>query len=141
MGLDIGDKTVGIAVSDPLKITAQPVETIHYQSSSEAFKRIFVLMGEREIEKIVAGLPLNMKGEAGPQAQKVQRFVENLNNFLSSKGALCPIELWDERLSTAGAERVLLEADMSRAKRKKVIDKMAAAYILQGYLESRRERQ
>lgn len=139
MGLDIGEKTVGVAHSDPLGITAQPIETIHYQSPSEAFKRIFTLIREKKTKKIIAGIPLTMNGEQGPQAQKVKLFVQHLQQFLTKRGEICEVEFWDERLSTVGAERVLLDAKLSRAKRKKVIDKMAASYILQGYLESRRD--
>lgn len=139
MGLDIGEKTVGVAVSDPLGFTAQPIETIRYKSPSEATKRLCVLVREREVEEIVAGLPLNMSGDEGPQAQKVRNFMSHLGKALEKKGLAIAIEFWDERLSTVAVERTLLEADVSRAKRKKVIDKMAAVYILQGFLDMRRQ--
>lgn len=136
LGLDVGEKTVGVAVSDPMRITGQPVETVLFSNQSQAFSRLVTLIEEREVEEIVCGLPLNMNGTEGPQAQFVRKFMEGLAQKLSASGKNLPVHFWDERLSTVGAERVLLEADVSRAKRKKVIDKMAASYILQGYLES-----
>lgn len=139
LGLDVGEKTVGVAVSDPLGFTAQPVETILFKDQSQAFSRLATLVQEREVEEIVCGLPLNMNGTEGPQALFVRKFIEGLSKKLSSSGKNIPVHFWDERLSTVGAERVLLEADVSRAKRKKVIDKMAACFILQGYLESIRQ--
>ena len=138
MGLDVGTKTVGIAISDPLQLTAQPVETIRYQSTPLAFKRIITLIREYEVTVLVVGLPLNMNGTEGPQANFVRTFTEKLRAFLPARDKMEFIFL-DERLSSVGAERSLLEADLSRAKRKKVIDKMAAVFILQGYLESKRQ--
>ena len=136
LGLDVGEKTVGVAVSDPMGWTAQPVETIRFKTPSEAFSRLAALIEELGVEEIVCGLPLNMNGTEGPQAAFVRKFMEGVVKKLSASGKNLPIHLRDERLSTIGAERVLLEADLSRAKRKKVIDKMAACFILQGYLES-----
>lgn len=138
LGLDIGDKTVGVAISDPLWLTAQPVETIHYKFKNQVYKRLNDLINEYSITEIVSGLPLNMNGSEGPQAQKTRKFAEDLTAYLNKKKKSIPLVFWDERLSTIAAERVLLEADLSRAKRKKVIDKMAASLILQGYLDSRR---
>ena len=135
MGLDVGTKTVGIALSDPLQMTAQPHSTLRYQSEGEAHKKILLLIRLEEVETIVAGLPLNMHGTEGPQAAFVRKFIESLKK--SPAAAKTNVIFWDERLSSVGAERALLEADLSRAKRKKVIDKMAAVFILQGYLDSR----
>lgn len=139
LGLDVGEKTVGVAVSDALGFTAQPIETIFFKTPSEAFSRLGRLIEEREAEEIICGLPLNMNGTEGPQTQFVRKFMEGLTKKLSASGKILPVHFWDERLSTVGAERVLIEADVSRAKRKKVIDKMAACFILQGYLESIRQ--
>lgn len=137
MGLDVGDKTVGVAVSDPLGMTAQPITTIRYDNAHSAFAGLTQFIREYEVTRIIVGLPLNMNGSEGPQAAKVRQFMENLASHLERKIKRAPeIIFWDERLSTVGAERALLEADISRAKRKKVIDKMAAVFILQGYLES-----
>ena len=137
LGLDIGTQTVGVAASDPLGYTAQPVETIRYDTPPEAYHRLYFLLREREIDHIVAGLPLNMNGSEGAQALKVREFLKNFKAYLTRKNFSVTIELRDERLSTRAAERTLLEADLSRAKRKKVIDKMAAVFILQGYLDSK----
>lgn len=136
MGLDVGTKTVGVAISDPLLMTAQPIETIRYQSNTAAFKRILSLVKEYEVKSFIIGLPLNMHGSEGPQAAFVRKFTEDLRNFSSTLEKLETF-FWDERLSSVGAQRALLEADLSRAKRKKVIDKMAAVFILQGYLNSK----
>lgn len=136
MGLDIGDKTVGIAISDPLDIAANPLETIHYSNASIAWKRVWEIIEKEEISQMIVGLPLNMNGSEGPQAQKVKQFMEGLVAYLKKRGKEIPYLFLDERLSTVAVERVLLDADVSREKRKKVIDKMAASYILQGYLDS-----
>lgn len=136
IGLDIGEKTVGVALSDPLGLTAQPIETIRYSSLHVAWQRIHVLIVKNSVSKIVAGLPLNMNGSEGPQAIKVRGFVFDLQKFLKNRKIKLDVEYVDERLSSTAAERVLLEADVSRAKRKKVIDKLAASFILQGYLDS-----
>lgn len=130
MALDYGDKTIGVAVSDALKITAQGKEVIRRTNLKADLKRIAEIVEEEEVEKIVVGLPKNMNGTYGPRAEATLKFVEKLKKHFS-----IPIDTWDERLSTMEAERTLLEGDLSRKKRKKVIDKMAAAIILQGYLE------
>ncbi len=135
-GLDVGDKTVGVAKSDPLGYTAQPVTTLRYEQSLEVFKKLALLVREEKIEKIVVGFPLNMNGTEGPRVEKVKIFVEGLRVALERLSQNPEIIFWDERMSTQAAERSLLEADLSRAKRKKVIDKMAAVFILQGYLDS-----
>lgn len=136
MGLDVGDKTVGVAISDPLDIAANPLETIHYSNASVAWKRLLEIIEKEEISQMIVGLPLNMNGSEGPQAQKVRQFMEGLEAYLKKRGKEVPCIFLDERLSTVAVERVLLDADVSREKRKKVIDKMAASYILQGYLDS-----
>jgi putative Holliday junction resolvase len=131
MGLDFGDKTIGVAISDPLLITAQGVKVI--KRSPKDMEELENLIKDYQVEKIIIGYPRNMDGTLGERALKTRAFAEKL--ALEFK---LPVELWDERLSTVGAERVLLEADLSRAKRKKVIDKMAAVFILQGYLDSQK---
>ncbi len=130
MALDYGDKTIGVALSDALKITAQGKEVIRRTSWKEDFQRLDELIKDEEVERIVVGLPRNMNGTYGPRAEETLKFVEKLKNRLS-----IPIETWDERLSTAEAERTLIKGDISRQKRKQVIDKLAAVIILQGYLE------
>lgn len=130
MGLDVGDKTIGVAVSDPLGITAQGIKTIYREDMDKDFKELQWIIDEYDIEKIVVGLPINMNGSMGPRGQKTLDFIEKLK-----KGLDLPVEHWDERLSTVSAERTLLEGDMSRRKRKKVIDKLAAVFILQNYLD------
>ncbi|WP_442595126.1 Holliday junction resolvase RuvX [Neobacillus sp. D3-1R] len=134
MGLDVGSKTVGIAISDELGWTAQGLETlkINEEANSFGFEQIGKLIKEYQIEKVVVGFPKNMNGTIGPRGEASQRYA----NELESRFGITAI-LWDERLTTMAAERVLLEADVSRKKRKKVIDKMAAVMILQGYLDSK----
>ncbi|WP_432665301.1 Holliday junction resolvase RuvX [Wukongibacter baidiensis] len=133
MGLDVGDKTVGVAVSDLLGLTAQGVETIIRTSNKVAINRIRELVSEKDIKKIVVGLPKNMNGSLGPQGEKVLSFVKKLEAKIDVE-----IVFQDERLTTVAAEKMLISADVSRKKRKKVIDKVAAVYILQGYLDSNR---
>ncbi len=130
LGLDIGTKRIGVAVSDALGITAQAVETLVCKSPEKDIERIVELVKKFGAESIVVGLPYNMDGSEGPQAARVREVMERI-----SQGLDVPLHEWDERLSTVAAERVLLEADMSRAKRRKVIDKIAAVIILQGYLD------
>ena len=133
MGLDIGTRTIGVAISDELGIAAHGLKTIRRKSMEEDLKEIATIIRELEIDKIVVGLPKNMDGTLGRQAEIVLKWIETLKDKI-----LVPVETWDERLSTVGASKVLLEADLSRRKRKKVIDKLAAVLILQGYLEQRR---
>jgi len=131
LGLDIGDKKVGVALSDPMGLTAQGIKVfINKGSKGEIINRINELVREHEVEKIVVGLPKNMDGSTGPQAEKVRTFAGKLAGSLG-----IPVVLWDERLTTSQAERMLIKADLSRARRKQVIDKIAAALILQSYLE------
>ena len=130
LGLDLGTKTIGVAVSDPDRRLAAPVETIERKRFSDDAARLFKLAGERRVAGFVLGLPINMDGSEGPRAQATRAFARNL-----AKLTELPIALWDERLSTAAVERALIEADVSRNKRKAVIDQHAAAYILQGALD------
>lgn len=140
MALDVGDRTVGIALSDEMQITAQPLKTLRYKGEhdlSPVFVELTKIILEQNVSTIVTGLPLNMNGTEGPQAKKVLQFVERWQKNLAKNGH-DPDDFewveWDERLSTAGAERHLIDADVSRAKRRSVIDTMAAVFILQGYL-------
>src|SRR5579871_886359 len=130
IGLDLGTKTIGVAVSDPDRRVAAPVETVARQRFQLDAQRILALAAERRAVAYVLGLPLNMDGSEGPRAQATRAFARNL-----SKLTELPIALWDERLSTAAVERALIAADASRAKRKAVIDQHAATYILQGALD------
>ena len=130
MGLDIGTHTIGVAISDELGITAQGLKTIRRKSMEEDLKEIATIIRQFEIDKIVVGLPKNMDGTLGTQAEIVLQWIKVLKDKIH-----VPVVTWDERLSTVGASKVLLEADLSRKKRKKVIDKVAAVLILQGYLE------
>lgn len=132
LGLDVGDKTIGVALSDPLGWTAQGLETIHRTSIKKDLQRLEELIKDHGVNKIVVGLPKNMDGSIGDQGEKVLQFKERLAKRFDS----IEIISWDERMTTMAAERTLLEADVSRKKRKQVIDKIAAVYILQGYLDS-----
>jgi putative Holliday junction resolvase len=133
MGLDVGSKTIGVAISDALGWTAQGLKTIQINEDQEeyGFHEMENLIKEHEVSKVVVGLPKNMNGTIGPRGEASQFYADELHKRFG-----VPVILWDERLTTVAAERVLLEADVSRKKRKKVIDKMAAAMILQGYLDS-----
>lgn len=131
LGLDVGDRTIGVAVSDALGFTAQGIETIFRKSKKEDYQRLEEIMKLHGIKTVVAGLPKNMNGSLGPQGEKTKVFCEKLKNKFG-----VTIIYWDERLSTKAAQRTLIEADVSRKKRKGVIDKMAAVHILQGYLDS-----
>ncbi|RIW37633.1 Holliday junction resolvase RuvX [Bacillus salacetis] len=135
MGLDVGSKTVGVAVSDAMGWTAQGIETISINEDQSQFglQRVEELIKEYEVEKVVIGFPKNMNNTVGPRGEASQKYAKLVEDKLS-----IPTILWDERLTTMAAERILLEADVSRKKRKKVIDKMAAAFILQGYLDSQK---
>jgi putative holliday junction resolvase len=135
MGLDVGSKTVGVALSDELGWTAQGLETIRINEEEKefGFDQLGKIIKEYDVSTIVVGLPKNMNGTIGPRGEASQFFAGELERLFG-----LPVVLWDERLTTIAAERVLLEADVSRKKRKKVIDKMAASMILQGYLDSRK---
>ncbi|MGX1263622.1 putative Holliday junction resolvase [Rossellomorea marisflavi] len=135
MGLDVGSKTVGVAISDAFGWTAQGIETIKIDEEKNTFRldRIKELAEEYEVSKVVVGLPKNMNNTIGPRGEASQAYGELVRIELG-----VPVVFWDERLSTMAAERILLEADVSRKKRKKVIDKMAASMILQGFLDSQK---
>ena len=133
MSLDVGSRTIGVACSDALFLTAQGVETIRRTSLEADFNRIRELFASYEGEESVVGMPKDMHGTKGDRAIKTEEFVAKLKEVVD-----VPIAFWDERLTTVMAERSLIEADVSRKKRKAVIDKMAAVVILQGYLEWRR---
>ena len=130
MGLDPGTKTIGVAVSDGLRMTATALETLRRTKFAHDAKRLAEIAAGRAITGIVIGLPRNMDGSEGPRAQSARAFARNIAERLA-----LPVALWDERLSTVAAERALLEADSSRKRRAEVIDKLAAAYILQGALD------
>ncbi|WP_027634109.1 Holliday junction resolvase RuvX [Clostridium hydrogeniformans] len=130
LGLDIGDRTIGVAISDPLGYTAQGITTIRRKIEPLDIEEVRKICESYNVEKIVSGLPKNMNGTLGPQGEKVMEFCDKLKDSLNIN-----IEYWDERLTTVAAHRAMLEADMSRAKRKKIVDKIAATYILQGYLD------
>lgn len=134
MGLDVGSKTVGVAVSDELGWTAQGITTIQINEDKNEFglDELGIIIKEQVVTEIVVGLPKNMNGTIGPRGEASQKYA----SLLEDKFGI-PVVLWDERLTTMAAERVLLEADMSRKKRKQVIDKMAAVIILQSYLDSK----
>ncbi|WP_196595179.1 Holliday junction resolvase RuvX [Pectinatus frisingensis] len=131
IGLDVGDKTIGVAVSDALMLTAQGIETIRRTVWENDLRRLKELFDEYDVDKIVVGLPRNMNGTEGERCDIVRDFAKRLQDVVDNE-----IIFWDERLSTVAAEKYLVAADVSRAKRRKVIDKMAAVFILQGYLDS-----
>lgn len=135
MGLDYGTKTVGVAVSDPLGITAQAVETIERKAENklrQTLARIETLAKEYEVEKFVLGLPKHMNNDIGERAEKSMEFGEMLHRRTGIE-----VIMWDERLTTASAERTLIEAGVRRENRKQFIDQIAAVFILQSYLDSR----
>jgi putative Holliday junction resolvase len=131
LGLDIGEKRIGIAVSDELGYTAQGIKVLNRRDMDDDLGAINELIVAEKVSKIVVGLPKNMDGSLGDSAQKVLSFVSKMEESLS-----VPVILWDERWTTSEATRVLLQADLSRKKRRKVVDKVAAVLILQGYLDS-----
>ena len=133
MGLDLGTKTIGVAVSDRLLSAATPLETVILVKFTDDAARLAGIAAKREIGGLILGLPANMDGTEGPRAQSTSAFARNLTRLASFAGL--PITFWDERLSTVAAERALLEADTSRKRRAEVIDAVAAGYILQGALD------
>ncbi|MBM4278131.1 MAG: Holliday junction resolvase RuvX [Deltaproteobacteria bacterium] len=135
MGLDVGSKTIGVAISDELGITAQGLKTIRRKTMTDDLRELDTIISQFQIEKIVVGLPKNMDGSLGKQAEFVLGWIEDFKNKIH-----LPVETWDERLSTVEASKTLLKADLSRKKRKGVIDKLAAVLILQGYLQQIRSR-
>ena len=133
MGLDFGSKTVGVAISDPLFVTAQGIEIIRRKEENKlrhTLQRIEELIGEYEVEQIVLGLPKNMNATEGERVEKTKEFADKL-----ARRTGLPVAFMDERLTTVSAQRFLLEGDVSRKKRKKVIDQMAAVQILQSFLD------
>ncbi len=129
-GLDLGEKTIGVAVSDGLRSVATPLETIRRRKFSLDAARLIEIVTDRTLTGLVLGLPRNMDGSEGPRCQSTRAFARNLTRLTD-----LPISFWDERLSTVAAERALLEADTSRKRRAEVIDHVAASYILQGLLD------
>ena len=132
LGIDYGSRRIGIALSDETATVAQALEQFTADSDEAAVRKISESVTERGVGKVIVGLPRNMDGSYGPQAQKVSQFVENLRAKIS-----VPVETWDERLTTVAAERAMLEGDLSRAQRKARRDKIAAQILLQGYLDAK----
>lgn len=134
LGLDLGDKTIGLAISDRDRSVASPVETIRRGKFTKDAQQLKAICEERQVKALVLGLPVGLNGEEGKRCQITRQFARNL---VQEAGVELPIAFWDERLSTAAVERVLIdEADMSRGKRAAHVDKMAAAFILQGALDA-----
>lgn len=131
LGCDIGEKTIGLAISDRNKIIATPLMVLHRTQWKKDGPLLLKIIEDQNIGGVVVGFPLNMNGTEGPRCQSTRQFVANLLALRE-----IPVCLWDERLSTSAVTRTLLEADLSRQKRAEVVDKMAAAYILQGFLEA-----
>lgn len=130
MGLDLGTKTIGIAISDVTRQIATPFETIRRSKFSADASNLLALAARENVGAFILGLPINMDGSEGPRAQSTRAFARNL-----AKLSPLPVIFWDERLSTAAVERMLIDSDRSRAKRRRIVDKLAAAYILQGALD------
>lgn len=135
LGLDVGSKTIGVAISDELGLAAHPVQVIARRGTVADVAKVSALIAEREISAVVVGLPLELSGAVGRRARRVRILIAALREAL---GAQVPVHEWDERFSTAAVERVLIDADLSRRRRKEVVDKQAAAYILQGWLDAER---
>jgi putative Holliday junction resolvase len=130
MGLDVGEKTIGVAVSDTTLFIATPVETLRRGKFAADAELLKVLIAKNNVGGLVVGLPVNMDGSEGPRCQSVRAFANNLLGKIDM-----PLAFWDERLSTAAVTRTMIEADLSRARRAELVDKLAAAYILQGLLD------
>ena len=133
LGLDVGARRIGVAVSDPLGITAQGLETLHRKNKKYDFSFLHRFIRDYEVKEIVVGLPLRMSGAEGTQAEKIQLFAEDLRKHFK-----LPVHLWDERLTSAEANRLLRETELSIEKRGQAVDRMAAILILQSWMESRR---
>ncbi len=139
MGLDYGSKTIGVALSDPLGMIASPLETITREKEGKlrpSLRRITELAAQYEVEKIILGLPLNMDDSKGERAEKTEAFRDLLQYRLEAERLEIPVLLWDERLSTVGADEILEEAEVLRSERKQYIDKIAAALILEDYMKN-----
>ncbi|ACD22458.1 Holliday junction resolvase RuvX [Clostridium botulinum] len=130
LGLDLGKKTIGVAVSDPLGFTAQGITTIRRANKEKDMEELRKICDEYKVETIVIGLPKNMNGTIGPSGEIAMEMGKLVEEALNIK-----VEFWDERLTTVAAHKAMLEADLSRSKRKKIVDKVASTYILQGYLD------
>jgi len=130
LGLDLGSKTIGVAISDAMRFSATPITTIKRGKFKNDAQTIIELINNNNLKGIVLGLPLNMDGSEGPRVQSSRAFARNLSALID-----IPIAFWDERLSTSAVTKTLIEADVSRAKRAQVVDKLAASYILQGALD------
>ena len=135
LGLDLGTRTIGVAISDAMRYSATPLETIQRQKFTADANRLLELIAHNHAVGIVVGLPLNMDGSEGPRAQSTRAFVRNFMQKTS-----IPVAFWDERLSTSAVTRTLIEADVRRDRRAEVVDKLAASYILQGALDRLRPR-
>ncbi len=135
LGMDVGSKRIGLAISDPLGITAQGIETLHRQNKRLDFEQLEKTIREYEVAEIVVGYPLRMSGAEGIQAEKMQRFAEELRQRFQ-----LPVHLWDERLSSAQANRLLRETEMSIQRRGQVVDQMAAVLILQAWMDAKGSR-
>lgn len=131
MGLDVGDTTIGLALSDGTRRVASPLETINRGKFTKDAARMKQLAEQHKVAGLVVGYPVNMDGSQGPRTQSTRTFVSNLEKHLP-----LPMLLWDERLTTMAVERMMIEADLSRARRAQLVDKLAAAYMLQGLLDS-----
>ena len=132
MGLDVGSKTIGVAVSDPLGITAQGLETIRRKNKRLDFEQLALLIRDYDVREIVVGYPLRLSGAEGTQSEKMRLFAEELRKKFG-----LPVHLWDERLTSTQANRILREAEVSIRKRAQAVDRMAAVLILQNWMESR----
>ena len=130
LGLDLGEKTIGLSLSDATWMIATPFDTIKRTKFTRDAELLTAVIGEHDVGGLVIGLPINMDGSEGPKCQSVRQFAANLLGKID-----LPIAFWDERLSTVAVTRTMIEADISRAKQKQAVDKMAAAYILQGALD------
>ncbi len=135
MGLDVGERRIGVALSDPTSAIASPLEVVMVTDDEAAYAAIARLTSQHQVDQVVVGMPYSLSGAAGPAAEKVQEFVAELSRRLSVK-----VVTWDERLSTMAADRSMRETGVSRRKRDSLRDAIAAALILQGYLDSRRVR-
>lgn len=130
LGLDLGTKTIGVAVSDAMRYSATPLETIKRTKFTQDAERIVEIVSQNNVVAVILGLPLNMDGSEGPRVQSTRAFARNLSPKLD-----LPIAFWDERLSTSAVTRMMIEADLRRDRRAEVVDKLAASYILQGALD------
>lgn len=131
LGLDVGEKTIGLALSDATRTVASPYETIARSKFAKDMETLKVVIEKQQVAGLVIGYPVNMDGSLGPRAQSTRTFAANLGKHIA-----LPMLLWDERLSTMAALRVMLEADLSRSRRAELVDKLAASYMLQGFLDS-----